>query len=103
MSAGYALLGGLLGGGLVVFTLALVTKRTLQAEVEQTVAEATGSAEARAVLARDARIVSDKLRGYATTYATDLATRTAQHTLASEYGLTPDRIARLERLAARYN
>jgi hypothetical protein len=103
VSAGYALLGGLLGAGVVVGIGVYMTRRQLQADVDRTVAEATGSAAARSALARDAQIVGQKLRGYAERYATDLATATANNVLGSAYGLTPERIVRLEQLAARYS
>lgn len=103
MTWAWAFAGGVVGGGLVVGLLALRTRSVLASRVERIAEESIGDRDAREALARDARIIQSKLAQYGEAYATNQASKTAQNLLRTEYGITPDRLERLQALAAEYS
>lgn len=98
-TATMAAAGGLVVGGAVIAILALQKKRQLEAMVANVQAAVAGDARAQSQLARDATAMKARLETFAKAQATQVAAETAQTYLRTVYGITPERVASIGRVA----
>ena len=94
--------GGLAVGGAVIAILALHKKRQIEAMVKNVRSSVAGNERAQTQLARDAAAMKTRLESFAKAEATRVAAETAETYLRTQYGITPDRIAAISRLADRF-
>lgn len=95
-----ALIGGV-AGSLVTLGALLVYKKFAELDplVANVEAAASGTASGRSVMAAKAREVVANLDALGNQYTEALAKETAERYIADVYGLTPERIAGIDRLS----
>lgn len=94
-----ALIAGIVGGGISVGYLAWLKKSHYENRVRAIEAAAAGDGPASTALARRAVEMREAVESHAEAYAAQVAQQTADAHIRDRFGLTPERVASIERLA----